>query len=524
MIPKSGNPKSGWQWRMYHLPRGFTQAELLQQVQLFISNKFQYEVLENYYIGRQDILNRAMGEGKPNNRVVNNFGKLIVDTNASYFLGQPITYVGDDDTTIEKISDWLDTNDARDVDAELAKMASMMGHAFEFHWINKDGDHKFKYASPKFVLAIYSADLDEDLLCVVNIGEIFDIKTKMISYSLEIYDDKTITRMKGAFEDDYANFTVVDVKSHPFGEVPAIEFLANDERQGDFESVMTQIDAYDQVVSDSVNDIEYFNDSYLLLRDLNATSMADIQEMKNNRVLMVDGTGDAMWLTKNVNDVHTENIKDRLVQDIHKMAQTPNLSDEQFATNLSGTAIRYKMLSLENRTSMRERKFTKAIMKRLRLAFKTMEIKGDQLVNDVHPVFVRNLPANLVELADMTIKLKDIVSDETLRSQIPFVTDLEKERELIAEQKLEQLEMQMFPMGTGVLPNEMMEVTDEDAQKLIDAVNKNKQEQMALQKQSMQAKTTPPNGKPAPSKDKMGNGTKNNGMNTHNTQMKKPKE
>lgn len=471
------NPKSNWSARKYFLPRDFTITQLLDQVKIFISHQYQYQVLENYYIGRQDILNRTMNDAsKPNNKVVNNFAKLIVDTNASYFLGNPITYVGENQKTIDKANEWLSSNDATDVDAELAKLCSMMGHAFEFHWINNNGEHKFKYVSAKNVLAIYSADLDEELLCVVNISQKLNAQTKETILHLEVYDDTTITRWVYEEEKTPKN---LGSKLHPFGEVPAIEYIANDERQGDFESIITQIDAYDQTVSDSINDIEYWNDSYLLLRDLQATTMDDIAQMKQNRVLMVDGTGDASFITKNINDVHVENIKDRLVQDIHKHSQTPNLSDEQFATNLSGTAIRYKMLSLENRTSMRERKFTKAIMKRLRLGFKTLNLKGQELVNDIHPVFVRNLPANLVELADMTIKLKDIVSDETLRSQLPFVTDLEKEAELVKAQKEEAqemaLEMEMFP-------------------------------------------TPKPNGDP------QGNGKNNNGQNTHNLQKTKTKE
>ena len=507
------NPKSGWSRRKHHLPRDYKPAELLDLVQRFINKRYQYQVLQDYYIGKQDILNRTMNDAsKPNNRVVNNFAKLIVDTNSSYFMGQPITYVGEDEKTLDKVHRWLDDNDAHDVDAELAKLCSMMGHAFEFHWINAEGKHKFKYASPMDVLAIYSADLDEELLCAVNISCKVDARTERKIYQIEIYDSKEITRMQGCLDGSPTNWEVIQVKSHLFGEVPVIEYIANEERQGDFESIMTQIDAYDQVVSDSVNDIEYWNDSYLLLRDLQATTLEDIQEMKNNRVLMVDGTGDASFLTRSVNDTHIENIKNRLVQDIHKHAQTPNLSDEQFATNLSGTAIRYKLLALENRTSTRERKFTKALLKRLRLGFHTMGLRGEELTYDIKPVFVRNLPANLVEIADMTIKLKDIVSDETLRSQIPFVSDLEKERELIAEQKLNSMEMQMFPQ-TLVLPQDVQEL-DSNQDELISSMASSVSKEEDTNDPSS-IKTT---------KSTHGNGKGNDGMNTHNLQNKKAEE
>lgn len=523
------NPKSNWARRKYYLPRDFTTNDLIDQVKIFISKQYQYQVLENYYIGRHDILNRCMNDAsKPNNRVVNNFAKLIVDTNSSYFLGKPVTYVGENPKTIDVMSEWLSENNAHDVDAELAKLCSMMGHAFEFHWINTDGEHRFKYVSAKNVLAIYSADLDEELLCAINIGQYKDMKTNLTIYQLEIYDDKNITRMKGTMEGNYADWIVTEIKRHPFGEVPAIEYLANEERQGDFESIITQIDAYDQVVSDSVNDIEYWNDSYLLLRDLQATDLDDVKKMKENRVLMVDGTGDASFINREVNDTHIENIKNRLVMDIHKHSQTPNLSDEQFATNLSGTAIRYKLLALENRTSTRERKFTKAIMKRLRLAFTTLNLKGKELVNDIHPVFVRNLPANLVEIADMTIKLKDIVSDETLRSQIPFISDLDKEKVLMAEQKLDKLEMQMFPT-VGVVPNDIEDVEDSNLDEFVSALEKQQQEQKQIQQQGggVPAKGNPKASKPkakVDNTDPKDNGTKNNGMNTHNLQNKKAKE
>ena len=144
--------------------------------------------------------------------------------------------------------------------------------------------------------------------------------------------------------------------------------------------------------------------------------------MKENRVLLVDGEGEARFITKDVNDGHIENIKDRLTMDIHKFSQTPNLNDEQFATNLSGVAIKYKMLGLENKTAIKERKFTSALIQRVGLIRNILNLKGGQYAfSYVEPVFKRNLPANLVEVADMISKIRGVVSDETLRNQLPFV-------------------------------------------------------------------------------------------------------
>jgi SPP1 family phage portal protein len=48
--------------------------------------------------------------------------------------------------------------------------------------------------------------------------------------------------------------------------------------------------------------------------------------------------------------------------------------------------------------------------------------------------FSRNMPQNLVELAQMVGQLKGIVSDETLIALLPFVTDVTMEIERLAEQ------------------------------------------------------------------------------------------
>ena len=240
------------------------------------------------------------------------------------------------------------------------------------------------------------------------------------------------------------------VRPHYFGEVPAIEYIANEERQGDFETVITLIDAYNTAVSDSINDIEYWNDAYLLLKNLDATTQEDIDAMKENRVLLVDGEGDANFITKNVQDTHIENIKDRLTMDIHKFSQTPNLNDEQFATNLSGIAIKYKLLGLENKTAIKERKFTSALIKRIDLIRNILNLRGNNFSFEyVEPIFTRNIPANLVELGDLVSKIRGLVSDETLRSQLPFVIDNEEEQLRLDKEKEANLEYSIVSPPTN---------------------------------------------------------------------------
>lgn len=411
--------------RKYFIKSDFTPKDILTIIQTHKANRGNYEVLHDYYLGKHDILYRSFKDpSKPNNRAVNNFAKLIVDTSTAYFLGEPVSYLCKDKDFLEAVLEVHKDNFALDVDAELGKLAGIYGHAFEVHYL-KDGVHKFKAVAPYNVIMCYSKGIDETPLVAVFYEEFDDIKTKEIITVVQAFTSTEVWEFQAV--DGEVKIPPI-VSPHYFGRVPVIEYLANEERQGDFENVLTLIDAYNTAVSDSVNDIEYWNDAYLLLKNLDATTDEDIQQMKENRVLLVDGEGEAKFITKQVNDGHIENIKDRLTMDIHKFSQTPNLNDEQFATNLSGIAIKYKMLGLENKTAIKERKFTSALIDRIGLIRTMLNLKGNNYAFEyVEPVFTRNLPTNLVEVADMISKIRGVVSDETLRNQLPFILENEEE-------------------------------------------------------------------------------------------------
>jgi len=72
---------------------------------------------------------------------------------------------------------------------------------------------------------------------------------------------------------------------------------------------------------------------------------------------------------------------------------------------------------------MREALMEKAIKQRLRNFFTYLQIKeGVQYdYRDIAVKFTRNLPTDLPGLADVIVKLQDVVSQETLLTLLPFV-------------------------------------------------------------------------------------------------------
>lgn len=226
-------------------------------------------------------------------------------------------------------------------------------------------------------------------------------------------------------------------EQHYFKMVPVAIFKNNEEETGDFEKVISLIDAYDKMESDSLNDFEYFVDAYLALYGYNADS-EDVAQMKEDRVILMDEGTKAEWLIKNNSDAPTENIKIRLDNDIHKFSFCPNMTDQEFAANASGVAIKFKLMGTENLVSIKERKFKKGLQQRLEIISMVDAMLGAGFDwRMVEIVFTRNLPANDMDAASMINLLHGIVSDETLLAQLSFVDDIQNEIDKVKEQREE---------------------------------------------------------------------------------------
>ena len=400
--------------------------------------------LDNYYKTKNEILKRQMTDSsKPNNKIANPYANYITDTLTGYFIGEPITYNCDDKKILQDLNMIFVYNDEADENMELAKMASIFGVAYEMlYFSDEEKIVRFKSISPKELIPIYDKTIEHNLLCAIRYYDDYDMIADKTYTIVDVITDKEIQHYRMA---ETATTPVLQsVEPHYFGMVPIAIYKNNEEMLGDFESVISLIDAYDAMESDSVNDFAYFVDCYLALYGFTADS-EDVQAMKENRVLLMDEGTSAEWLVKDTNDTTVENMKNRLDTDIHKFSKCPNLADKEFASNASGIAIKFKTLGTENLVSIKERKFKRGLQQRLELI---SMISG--LLNDgfdwrgIDIIFTRNLPSNDTDIANMVKTLKDIVSDETLLAQIPFVSDVQAELEKVAAQREKEKETNPF--------------------------------------------------------------------------------
>ena len=421
-----------------------TNLELRDFQQILTAHEQDYRhkiKLKNYYVGKHDVL-RKVGRpnGAPNNKIVSNFCSYISDMSTGFFIGKPVAY-----TTQEKSQGKLDIlleifryNDESAHNLELAEEASITGVSYEILYTDADAEIRFKSIPSEEMILICDATLEENIICAIRHYRVYNFDGATYSEFVEIYDDKEIRY----YDYNAGRFTLTDAKPHYFDDVPIIEYPNNKQRRGDFENVLTLVDAYNMAQSLSLDDLMDFTECYMILRGFGDLDEESIRGMRNNKILEFDdATGGAEWLIKDLNDTYIENLKNRLQTDIHKFSNVPDMSDTNFVGNASGVAIKYKLIGLEQIRSLKEREFKKALQRRIELIGGMLKTKSIEAIDfrDVEITFTANIPANIQEQAQIVKDLDGIISQKRRLSLLPFIEDPVAE---IEELKNEQEESQ----------------------------------------------------------------------------------
>ncbi|WP_304195434.1 phage portal protein [Peptostreptococcus stomatis] len=401
----------------------------IEDIQKFIkkhkAESIRYIKLQKYYEGKHDILDHTSRDGQPNNKIVNPYPKYITDMLVGYFVGQPISYTSkEEDGLLEDLQAIFDYSDEQEENLELAKICSIKGKAYELLYRDEDARIRFNEFGPDQMFVIYDMTISPSIKFAIRYYDVGEGNDK-ITYA-EVYDKEVCTIYKGKDSD----LSLVQITPHTFKDVPVVEYVNNKEEQGDFEQVITLIDAYNKAQSNTLNDMDQFTDAYLILVNMAGTDSGRIEDLKRDRVMLLDEDGDAKWLIKEINDAWVENYKDRVRRDIHKFSYTPDMQDESFGNNLSGVSIRYKILAMEQIRSNKERKFKKGLQRRIELICNSLSLEKDiDLFTSINIKFANTLPQNIYELSQTIKNLSPYLSSETLLNQLPFVENAKEELE-----------------------------------------------------------------------------------------------
>ena len=412
------------------------------------------EELERYYAGQHKIL-----EESRENKLVCNHAKDIADTASSYFIGNPVTYKSKEDITA--LTDALEASGADEADGDNGLDLSIYGRAYEYIYTKEaDTELEIKNLSPKNTFMVYDDSIEENELFGVyyhakidstdRVSPVYEATVLTPNYKY-VADIQDIEGPQGIIEGPVPHFK---------GEIPLVEYLNNKLAIGDYELQIPLIDAYNVLMSDRVTDKEQFIDAILaiygtLLADEDLKEDGDgegrramLKLLKQDKTLEIPDGAKAEYLTRTFDETGVEILKKAIEQDIHKFSHIPCMTDESFGGNVSGVAMEFKLLGMENITKIKTRYYKKGLRKRLRIFASFLSNKAVQVdVSGITPTFTRAMPKNLLEISQIVANLWGKVGKKTLLSQIPFVEDPDEELETVEREAQEAAEQQQKMFG-----------------------------------------------------------------------------
>lgn len=414
--------------------------------------RLKYDVLDRYYLGRHSIIDRFKATNLKNNRVVINHAKYITNVNIGYLLGNPVEYQIKEKVDIAPVLEEYNKQTISNVDHQIAKDCSKFGTAFDYTYALENNDVHTKRIDARNAVMIYDDTMEHEKTFGIIYGQVTGKKYKEVT----VLDKNSVYTLD-------EDLNIIDTKPHSFGEVPLNQYFNNEEMVGDYEDVLSLIDAYNLLQSDRINDKEQLVEAILVLYGITMTDK-QMDGVRRNRVLTVPKDGKVEYLLKALNEGQVDILRARIEADIHKISMTPNLSDENFVGNSSGVAIRYKIIGFEQNIKNKERAFEVGLMQRFRLYSNYLSKlnKMDSVeVYKVDAIFKRNLPQNDFEISQMINNLTGLVSPQTLLGQLSFIENADDEVKWAEQEAIKNANMESPDFGKNPSDSDSTENDDD---------------------------------------------------------------
>lgn len=356
------------QYPKIRVPQEVTETAVRNAYKQFTAREPRFELLHNYYIGKH----RFPAETSTGNTVVSNLCGYIAKALRGYIIGNRPQYISDEgDSYGEKISDLYNEQNKWLTDAELINDMIVYGRAFELVYRDSKDPKKPKSVrcSPRDAFVAYAGDMEQDsVFGCVRYVEVDENQVKHYRLYLYTVDEAQV------WVSDSADgpWTMESSAPHGMGRVPLIEYANNMDYMGDFEPVIGLQDAYNQLLSDRLDDKTAFAQAMLKITGSVIGQTTDeiaesLGKLRKGKVLQLDTDASADFLVKTMDETGIQVYQDQLKNDIHKEAMVPDLSDEQFANNASGVSMAYKLFGTDQMVADKVAQYEKGYARRCKL-------------------------------------------------------------------------------------------------------------------------------------------------------------
>lgn len=392
-----------------------------------------YDEMYYYYKGHSKALEDyfLIDDNNRSNRTIRvNFVKKFIKEEVSYSIGNEINYIsksqnGNIITDIDfYLGHWSEQHDSK-----LMNRMLTYGLAYELYYIDDNAQFCSQIITPREGYAFVDS--------LGNIQFFMHVYYKKFDSKLyiDVYDKSNIYHYIGNLDN------LESTEEHFFqGGVPIAIAQVSDEKEHDtiFNDIRGLQDAYETNLSDISNEISDFRNAYLSIFGFQIKE-EDINKMKELGMIQVaSDKGRAEWIIKNINDSFIQNTLTTLEDKMYQISSHIN-HNEKMQSNLSGIALRSRLISLEEKCKLNSKAFADAVKSRLKFLFSYLNLRENKTYDyrDIKLKFTPNVPQDDVSSAQIITQLGDKLSLETALSLLSFVDNPQKEAEKVKKEQQE---------------------------------------------------------------------------------------
>ena len=371
-----------------------------------------YDQMQRYYLGDHDIT--LKGKDAVNKVVVDNFVNKFITEEVMYSLGNPLAYVSM--TEDSKIADavysetfhWKDNHNQN-----LMRTLEIFGKAYMLHYVDYKGRFCERILSPMQAI-VYTDDNDVPMIFIYFYKKKFDNDEYRDIY----YPDGTI--------ETYRNNSLIASRSHIFKGCPVSVCEMENIEDTIFFKIHTQQDRYNQILTDQCSIIESYKNAYLLITGA-PFSKEQAEMIKEKQIINIPNNvsngSPVKWIFKDVPDTFIQNMIKNLKDSMYSVTNHID-GNEKLQSNTSGSALRNRLVFLEQRCNLMLDIVIDAVYDRIARLFEYLDVKGMHFdVKDIKVVASPSIPKDEIGTVQMLSQLGigTNISLETALSLLPFV-------------------------------------------------------------------------------------------------------
>lgn len=442
---------------------------------------------ERYYNGDHDILHRKRtvigknGEleeinNVPNNRIVDNQFKKMVDQKANFLFSKPVTFESKNETFSDALNDIFNHQFLTKLKI-LGVNSYLGGISWLYVYYDKYGEIQFKVFKPYEVLPFWQDSEHTILDYAVRLYEVevYNGSRLTIEEKVEVYKEDGIYRydlvnnhLKEDADEPYSPYMKVDGQGYNWERLPLIPFKSNFQELPLIRSVKSLQDTLNLLISNYVNNLdEDPRNTILILKNYEGENLGEFRRNLSQygavKVRTIDGAdGGVEALRIEVNAQNYELILKTIKKSIIENARGYDAKDDRIGSH----ANQMNLMSMYNDISLdadnTENEYQASFEKLLFFVKAYLATKGiGEFDNEkVKIIFNRDMLLNTSEIIDDLVKLGIRLPNSVLVPQVPFINDPDLVlKDLEKEDREQQMYAQAFQQPQ-VNDNEKSRVLD----------------------------------------------------------------